>query len=354
MLEYIYYENFVRYLNANSVLKIYRNSIIDIATNSITVDSGSILRRSLNDKWVEITQKDTSAMGIEKWLMELGCKYNNKNKIRNRSISDFSQDEVMYDEMYDYVCKKVISILKSYEGLEIKDSKGEYQSFEEAIISGSGDLEYKLNHYLSCTFNIVSSIYNYGKVINLSITDDTEEKQLEEEIVIALSEFVYKMKLPRLNLNKIYGNFGSEVECLLSPFVAGKLIHESTNYCSKNSFLESSNYINDILNQKERNKDINESITDGLYIDDWEFINIDKDGSFYIKAKDVLVIKNKAVIGIIDNVEFLGYKYKFLSSISQVGTEFKSYKDVCKIEDKKIVKVNYEAPSVLCKLDILI
>ena len=141
--------------------------------------------------------------------------------------------------------------MKSYEGLEIKDSKGEYQSFEEAIVSGSGDLEYKLNHYLSCTFKIVSSIYNYGKVINLSITDDTEEKQLEEEIVIALSEFVYKMKLPRLNLNKIYGNFGSEVECLLSPFVAGKLIHESTNYCFKNSFLESSNYINDILNQKE-------------------------------------------------------------------------------------------------------
>ena len=83
MLEYIYYENFVRYLNANSVLKIYRNSIIDIATNSITVDSGSILRRSLNDKWVEITQKDTSAMGIEKWLMELGCKYDNKNRGKN-------------------------------------------------------------------------------------------------------------------------------------------------------------------------------------------------------------------------------------------------------------------------------
>ncbi|WP_368254732.1 metallopeptidase TldD-related protein [Clostridium paraputrificum] len=181
-----------------------------------------------------------------------------------------------------------------------------------------------------------------------------EEKQLEEEIGIALGEFVYKMKLPRLNLNKIYGNFGSEVECLLSPFFAGKLIHESTDYCSKNSFLESSNYIKDILNQKERNKDINNSITDGLYIDDWDFINIDKDGSFYIKAKDVLVIKNKAVIGIVENIEFLGYKYKFLSSISQVGTEFKSYKDVCKIENKKIVKVNYESPSVLCKLDILI
>ena len=319
MLEYIYYENFVSYLNANSVLKVYQNSIIDIATNDITVDSGSILRRSLNNKWIEITQKDTSAMGIEKWLMELGCKYNNKNKIRNRSISDFSQDEIMYDEMYDYVCKKFRSILKDYEGLKIKDSKGEYQCFEEAIISGSGDLEYKLNRYLSCTFNIVSRIHNYKKVINISITDDMEEKQLEEEIGIALSEFVYKMKLPRLNLNKIYGN-----------------------------------YIKDILNQKERNKDINDSITDGLYIDDWDFINIDKDGSFYIKAKDVLVIKNKAVIGIVENVEFLGYKYKFLSSISQVGTEFKSYKDVCKIENKKIVKVNYEAPSVLCKLDILI
>ena len=62
-----------------------------------------------------------------------------------------------------------------------------------------------------------------------------------------------------------------------------------------------------------------------------------------------MVIKNKAVIGIVENVEFLGYKYKFLSSISQVGTEFKSYKDVCKIENKKIVKVNYESPSVLCK-----
>ena len=139
MLEYIYYENFVSYLNANSVLKVYQNSIIDIATNDITVDSGSILRRSLNNKWIEITQKDTSAMGIEKWLMELGCKYNNKNKIRNRSISDFSQDEIMYDEMYDYVCKKFRSILKDYEGLKIKDSKGEYQCFEEAIISGSGD-----------------------------------------------------------------------------------------------------------------------------------------------------------------------------------------------------------------------
>ena len=58
MLEYIYYENFVSYLNANSVLKIYRNSIIDIATNSITVDSGSILRRkSGNDKWVRNNPK---------------------------------------------------------------------------------------------------------------------------------------------------------------------------------------------------------------------------------------------------------------------------------------------------------
>lgn len=190
MLEYRYYENFINYLNVDSILKIYKKSTIDIASNNIIVDSGSILRRNLNSKWVESTQKDTSAMGIEKWLMELGCKYNKQNKIRNRSISGYSEDEIMYDDMYRYICEKFNSIIKDYETLSVKKTKGEYLCFEEAVISGKGDLQYTLSHFLSCNFTIIRKKDNSKKKININVKSDTFEKQLENDIRMKLSIIV--------------------------------------------------------------------------------------------------------------------------------------------------------------------
>lgn len=407
MLDYKDYENFINYLEKSEIITLYKASIINITAKSsriLSSESGAKLIKNLDGQLCELYNGNISDMGIEKWLIDSGCKYNKNNSIENRFITEFTDGEIMYDEMFQYVCDKFTKVCSDYKDFYINKMEGKYQSYEELIISGNGEVEYRLNRYLVCKFVLKSNVYKRKNTIILNVTKDTDEDILDKEIRSELEKMVYKMRLPKLNLYKVIKSFGENLQCISSPIFTGRLIHSSMKHFIEKSMMssigsrvcrkevtivdyangdnipnnyyigEDSNHCRNItiikdgilhgdlyekgeeslkeykirnislLPSKEDTNDMLKEIREGFYLDKYEDMHRDDVGNLFIKAREVIVIKDYKAIGVISEMNFTSDSFRFLKSISKVGSDFKWNNGI----------LSYGAPTVVCKLNISI
>lgn len=440
MINYKNYEYIVKYLDNKSVFKMFYTKVIKIRDDKNIYHSnyGSKIRKYINGSWVDYIVNEIKLDKIEKHLIKLGYIFNEKNNIKNRFMPKKKLYYFDYKKKFIEIRDKLLIIIKEFEDIKIKQIDGEYQEFNECIVTYKGDFEYRVSKYIICNCEITDNNGKFIDVVILNVGQETDQIELEKDIRYKIMKLVIINKTNRFDKDVIVKEIGQDITCIARPRFSSRLVHESIGHYSEIDFFEKeefnkkilgkkicsdeitvidyakgenipNNYYIDeegtetkdtyiikkgfyigvltaencnnntyceirgsvrsyedlqnslvrmrntaLLNGNSSSEEIYKNMKNGIIVDEYIDGNTNCDGDFFVQAKNAIVIKNYEIIGVIDKIDLYGNVYTFLKSISMIGKDFKWYENLwCDKENEK-VKVSCGAPTIKCKLNIVL
>lgn len=227
------YYDLYKYLTKESVLEIFKTQVYYINFDNkdknklLKNKCGSNFRRKEYGLWIDYHLNSNKLLDIKSWLVSLNCKENNKKKIDREFISKNNFWD--YNKSFEKVSDTFMNIINEYEDVKLLKKSAVYNEFSKIIISGKGDLEYRILRYMIGTFILEHK--NYKEKLILNISEDDSKTKIEDEIRKKLYKIIFIRNIPKLNREDLISVLGDkEITCIAKPEFSGGLIHETVGH----------------------------------------------------------------------------------------------------------------------------